>query len=819
MRIILKIILKLFLLGSAFAVAMGVGLGVYALTLLPELPTVDEIRQIPLNIPLRIYSSDKKLIGEYGDERRLPLTLDQTPPLLIDAVLATEDDRFYYHTGVYFPGLIRAAISNFLSRSKGQGASTITMQVARNVFLNPEKTYTRKLKEILLAFNMERALTKDEILELYFNKIFLGHRAYGFASAAQVYYGEPLSNLSFPEIAMLAGLPKAPSRNNPISNPERALNRRNYVLKRLHELGKIDTLSLETALKAPVTAKRHIAGVDIHAFYVAEMARQLMYDKFGEEAYQLGLNVILTINSAYQAKANQALRKGLLDYDLRHGYRGALDKLVLADYHGADFEHKIIATLRAFPSSQEVLPAVVTKLDGRSFRAFNQRGETVTITWENMNWARQHLNANALGPKLNSADEAVNVGDIVYLRKPAQGEWMLSQLPEVSGALVSINAKTGAILALSGGFDYHLSKFNRATQAERQPGSNIKPFIYSAALDNGFTANSLVSAAPIVVDDSLEGVWRPQNYSKKFFGPTPLRKALSLSLNLVSVRLVRAMGIDNTIDHLVQFGFAREKLPKSLSLALGSISVTPLELVSRFAGLANGGKRITPYLIESIEDADGKPIELPALSCDNCNNQQINGDDADIALAIGGLSQQIAEQASGESVTDVADSNRAISPQNAFLMQSLLKQVILSGTGRRALELNRKDLAGKTGTTNNFRDAWFSGFSPDVVSTVFVGFDEPEHLGRRESGASAALPIWVDFMRHVLQDFPEKPVLIPENITTRFVNKNNGKITSADDPEGYSEYFMIGTEPGNLTETMGSKDASGANQPIPDSLF
>ena len=817
MRIILKIILKLFLLGSAFAVAMGVGLGVYALTLLPELPTVDEIRQIPLNIPLRIYSSDKKLIGEYGDERRLPLTLDQTPPLLIDAVLATEDDRFYYHTGVYFPGLIRAAISNFLSRSKGQGASTITMQVARNVFLNPEKTYTRKLKEILLAFNMERALTKDEILELYFNKIFLGHRAYGFASAAQVYYGEPLSNLSFPEIAMLAGLPKAPSRNNPISNPERALNRRNYVLKRLHELEKIDTLSLETALKAPVTAKRHIAGVDIHAFYVAEMARQLMYDKFGEEAYQLGLNVILTINSAYQAKANQALRKGLLDYDLRHGYRGALDKLVLADYHGADFERKIIATLRAFPSSQEVLPAVVTKLDGRSFRAFNQRGETVTITWENMNWARQHLNANALGPKLNSADEAVNVGDIVYLRKPAQGEWMLSQLPKVSGALVSINAKTGAILALSGGFDYHLSKFNRATQAERQPGSNIKPFIYSAALDNGFTANSLVSAAPIVVDDSLEGVWRPQNYSKKFFGPTPLRKALSLSLNLVSVRLVRAMGIDNTIDHLVQFGFAREKLPKSLSLALGSISVTPLELVSRFAGLANGGKRITPYLIESIEDADGKPIELPALSCDNCN-QQINGDDADIALAIDGLSQ-IAEQASGESVTDVADSNRAISPQNAFLMQSLLKQVILSGTGRRALELNRKDLAGKTGTTNNFRDAWFSGFSPDVVSTVFVGFDEPEHLGRRESGASAALPIWVDFMRHVLQDFPEKPVLIPENITTRFVNKNNGKITSADDPEGYSEYFMIGTEPGNLTETMGNKEASGANQPIPDSLF
>ncbi len=840
----LKIMLKLLSIGVIFVITMGVGLGVYALTLLPELPTVAEIRQIPLNIPLRIYSADKKLIGEYGNERRLPLTLDQTPSLLIDAVIATEDDHFYYHTGVYFPGLVRAAISNFLSRSKGQGASTITMQVARNFFLNPEKTYTRKLKEILLAFNMERALTKDEILELYLNKIFLGHRAYGFAAAAQVYYGEELSNLSFPEIAMLAGLPKAPSRDNPISNPKRAMERRDYVLKRLHGLGKIDTLSMETARKAPITARRHIAGVDIHAPYVSEMARQLMYERFGEAVYQRGFNVTLTINSAYQAEANQALRKGLLDYDLRHGYKGAIAKLILADYHDADFDRKVISALNAFPASQELLAAVVTQLDVQSFQAFNQHGETVTVAWENMDWARQYLTANSLGPKLTSADEVVNVGDVVYIRERAQGEWMLSQLPEVSGALVSLNSKSGAILALSGGFDYYLSKFNRATQAKRQPGSNIKPFIYSAALANGFTANSLVSAAPIVIDDSLEGIWRPQNYSKKFFGPTPLRKALSLSLNLVSVRLVRAIGIDNTIDHLVGFGFEREKLPRSLSLALGSISVTPLELVARFAGLANGGKRITPFLIEKIEDADGNLIDL-SPACENCEEQVGNDDKqmvgnvdaSETGLSIEGLipeasipktteQQPDENQPTGDSVAvdrlagnlvEQVGSNRAISPQNAFLMQSLLKQVILSGTGRRALTLNRNDLAGKTGTTNNFRDAWFSGFNPDVVTTVFVGFDEPKHLGRRESGASAALPIWIDFMRRVLQDFSEQPVRVPENITTRFVNKNSGRVTSVDDPDGYSEHFIVGTEPDDVSKTVGG--SADKNNPIPESLF
>jgi penicillin-binding protein 1A len=719
------------------------------------------------------------------------------------------------------------------------------MQVARNFFLNPEKTYTRKLKEILLAFNMERALTKDEILELYLNKIFLGHRAYGFAAAAQVYYGDDLLNLSVPEIAMLAGLPKAPSRDNPISNPERARERRTYVLKRLHELGRIDDLSFETARDAPITARRHIADVDIQAPYISEMARQLVFDRFGESVYQRGLNITVTINSIYQEKANQALRKGLIEYDKRHGFKGPISNIALDAFSGEDFESRLIEQLAQFPASKELVPAVITQLDERSFQGLNQRGATGTVKWENIVWAqrgatgtvewenivwaRKYSSPNSLGPELTTVDEILTVGDVVYVRDLGEGKWMLSQLPEVSGALVSLDSSTGAILALTGGFDYYLSKFNRATQAERQPGSNIKPFIYSAALDNGFTASSLVSAAPIVVDDSLEGVWRPQNYSKKFFGPTPLRKALSLSLNLVSVRLLRAMGIDTTIDHLVNFGFDRERLPGNLSLALGSTSITPLELASRFAGLANGGYRVTPFLIEKIEDSDGNRIELPPMPCDNCGDEpNLSIDDATIPKVMeseeqGDEETVSAEASQSEEVAGEIESRRAISPQNAFLMQSLLKQVILTGTGRRALALNRTDLAGKTGTTNNFRDAWFSGFNPDVVTTVFVGFDEPSHLGKRESGASAALPIWVDFMGLVLQDFPEMPVKIPENITTRFINKDNGQVTAPDDPDGYSEYFAVGTEPNNLpvpiTDPGNTSGETDDNQSVSETLF
>ncbi len=786
---------------------MAAGLALYAVTLLPNLPTVEEIREIPLNIPLRIYSSDEKLVAEYGNERRIPVTLDQAPPLLIDALLVTEDDNFYHHTGVDFPGIVRALISNIRSQSRGQGASTITMQVVRNFFLNPEKTYTRKLKEILLAFNMERALTKDEILELYLNKIFLGHRSYGFAAAAQVYYGQQLIDLSVPEIAMLAGLPKAPSRDNPISNPERASERRDHVLNRLYELGKIDKLSLDTAKEAPITAERHIAEVELQAPYVAEMARQVLVNEIGSEVYERGLNVTLTIDSRYQEKANQALRKGVLDYDVRHGYRGPVDSIDASNLSDREIDEE----LYNFPPSLELIPALVRSTSKNGFEARTRDGENVAVDMEGIRWAREYKAPNSQGPEPTKASAVVKPGDVVYLASDQEGVWRLSQMPEVSGALVSLRSKTGAILALTGGFDYYLSKFNRAVQAERQPGSNIKPFIYSAALDNGFTPGTPVSGAPIVIEDNLEGIWRPENYSKKFFGPTRLRKALSLSLNLVSVRLLRAVGVNTTVDHLEKFGFDPERLPRSLSLSLGSTAITPLELASGYSVFSNNGKRALPYFIEKIEDGDGNPVTLADLTATKCGEEEDctapetdteseNADTLETKNVITGFaSETLPEQ--------------VISPQNAFLTTSIMKQVILSGTGRRALKIGRQDLAGKTGTTNNYRDAWFSGFNPEVTTSVFVGFDEPSHLGRRESGASAALPIWVDYMDTVLKDFPETPEAVPDRIVTRFINKETGELTQSGDPDGYSEYFLSGTEPQNVVQPLvtrsGNESQSG----------
>jgi penicillin-binding protein 1A len=465
----------------------------------------------------------------------------------------------------------------------------------------------------------------------------------------------------------------------------------------------------------------------------------------------------------------------------------------------------------------------VTEVRELSFDALTGNGKTRTIELENMAWAQRYIAPNNKGPEPTSAGEVVSGGDIVYIRKIIEGQWMLSQIPEVSGALVCLDSNSGAILALTGGFDFYLSKFNRATQAQRQPGSNIKPFIYSAALDNGFTPSSLVSAAPIVIEDDLEGIWRPQNYSKKFFGPTRLRKALTLSLNLVSVRLLRAMGIDATVEHLVKFGFDNEQLPRNLSLALGSTTVTPLQLAASFAVFANGGSKISPYLIESITDADGNTIELPSPTCEGCNDSNLELTPPSVPI-VETISVEISDQAVQANNAIVQSTLapvpvQSISPQNAFLTRSMLKQVILSGTGRRALSLNRSDLAGKTGTTNNFRDAWFSGFTPDVNTTVFVGFDEPSHLGKRESGASAALPIWIDFMERVLQDYPQKAEIVPVNITTRFINKDTALVTSLDDPDGFTEYYELGTEPNNLVEYSSSETGPDEEESVAEDLF
>ena len=878
MKLLLRILWKVTAWCLLLAAAAGVGGGVYVATLLPTLPSIDDIRRVPLNIPLRIYSSDGKRIAEYGDERRSPVTLDQTPPLLIDAVLVTEDDRFYHHGGVDFPGIARAGISNFFTRSRAQGASTITMQVARNFFLKPEKTYTRKLKEILLAFNLERALTKDEILELYLNKIFLGHRAYGFAAASQVYYGVDLADLSVPEIAMLAGLPKAPSRNNPLTDPQRATERRDYVLRRLHELGRIDDLSYRTARAAPVTAARRLAETQAPAPYAAEMVRQMLFDRFGRAAYQSGYRVTVTINSAYQSYADKALRGGLLAYTRRHGFRGPVDTLDVDALDSQSIDEFIDTALLQYPHSRELIPAVVLENAGREIVA-RIRGQTARIDWEHIQWARAYRTPNSLGPELSAAAEVVSRGDVVYV-SPVDGRkgkgWRLEQLPAVGGALVSIDPHSGAVRALTGGFDYYLSKFNRAAQALRQPGSNFKPFIYSAALEHGFTAGSLVSAAPIVVADDLEGVWRPQNYSGQFFGPTRLREALSRSLNLVAVRILRAIGIDDAVAHLARFGFDPATLPRSYSLALGSFSVTPLDLAAGFAVFANGGRRVQPYLIERIVDGQGNEVELAGCIACAAPDDDAAGDgaadgagaaaevggpaataaavdgDAGVAgvadvdgvagvdgVAANGAAVDAAEEGADVDAGDAAENagadagvetvgvesaadavapasptERVISEQNAFVMTEMMREVIRSGTGRRALALKRDDLAGKTGTTNDFRDAWFSGFNPDLVTTVFVGFDEPAHLGRRESGATAALPIWVDYMREVLPDFPERAAAAPDGIVTRWVSKASGQPTPATDPDGYLEYYITGSEPAPATPAPGQPPKKPATEAL-----
>jgi len=787
------------LLGRTFGFLMMAGLfvgllvGGYVLQLMDDLPDIERANEIDLNVPLRIFTRDGLLIGEYGNERRIPILIQDTPSILQDAIISAEDASFYTHSGVDYVAIMRAIISNFKSGGKGQGASTITMQVARNFFLSNEKTYERKIKEILVAFKLEKNLSKDQILELYINKIFLGNRSYGFAAAAQTYYGRPLAELNLPEMAMLAGLPKAPSAYNPIRNAKRAQVRRNYVLDRMRILNKIDDLSHQTAKKAPLTASLYLAELDMKAPYISELARQYMVDHFGkEQTYSKGYNVTLTVDSRYQLSARQALRKGLLDYDVRHGYRGpaANVDLTTIELQGDELS-KATQVLRKYNSSDELKVALVETVEEKSALLSLENGSKITLEWEGIAWAHPYKSPDSVGSKPKSAGAVLKPGDVVYVIQNKEDSWRLSQMPNIAGALVSLDSKSGAILSMVGGFDYYLSKFNRAVQARRQLGSNIKPFIYAAALEQGLTPASLVSGAPIVVENGEAGIWRPENYSKKFFGPTRLRKALTLSLNLVSVRLLRAIGIDYTRDFLKGFGFEESTLTKDLSLALGSPSVTPLQVASAYATLSNGGNKVRPYLIQGISDRDGNYISKIETSCDIC---AVLDDDK---RPYAGLS-------------DVELAEPSISPEGDFLITSMMQDVIKLGTGRKALALKRNDIAGKTGTTNDYRDAWFSGFNPDVTTSVWVGFDQPSYLGRRESGAGAALPVWVSHMGVLLKDYPEQPIVPPPGITTAFVDKTSGELTSSGNKDGYWEYFRVGTEPRN---TAGTRVRQGNGTP------
>lgn len=704
------------------------------LSLQSNLPSSEQISSTQLKTPLRVFSSEGLLIAEFGDERRSPINIQSAPQILINSILASEDSNFYSHVGIDFKGILRAAINNFRTGSK-QGASTITQQVAKNFFLSSEQTYSRKIREIMLALKLESTLTKDQILNLYLNKIFLGHRAYGFAAASDVYYGKPLSQLTIAENAMLAGLPKAPSKNNPLSNPENAKNRRNYVIDRLLINNWISKEDHELALIAPLTAKRQKRKTPVNAPYVAEMVRLQILELYGEKAYWQGIDVYTHIKKAPQDAANKALRQNLLNYDKRHGFRGPVASLSNKD------KSLWLNELQAIQPSGTITPAAIITVEKNTAQALSRDNETIQVTLKNSRWARKHITADSIGRAPTNLKKLLQTGDVVYIEPDTSSNekdlWKLSQLPQAQGALISTEAKTGNIIALAGGFDFYFNNYNRATQAKRQPGSSLKPFIYAAALDKGYTSETKISGAPIVIEDISQGtVWRPQNYNKKIYPPTPLRVALAKSMNLVSVRILRAIGLEYGREYLSRFGLDKDRLAKSLSLALGSGNLTPLEVNRAYTVIANNGYLVKPKIIDRIETRDG-------------------------AVLLSYKQQQLCDQCTTSSDTQAP---RVISKKTSYLINSMLKDVVKFGTAKKAQSLKRNDLGGKTGTTNDYVDAWFNGFGGGLVTTAWVGFDTPQTLGHAESGGRTALPMWIDFMKVAVANKDEKHLSKPAGV-------------------------------------------------------
>lgn len=766
---------------------------------LPDLPDIASLKDVKLQVPLRVYTADASLIAEFGEKRRTPIDINTAQPKLIQAFLAAEDDRFYEHPGVDWQGIARAAYSLIKTGSKKQGGSTITMQVARNFFLSREKTYLRKLNEIFLAFKIERELDKDAILELYLNKIYLGQRAYGVAAAAQVYYGVDVNSLTLPQVAMIAGLPKAPSTTNPISNPERALIRRNYVLQRMLSLAYITQDEYDKAADAPISASLHTPSIDIEAPYIAEMVRSDLTEQQGDAAYNNGLIVITTIRDKNQNAANQALRNTLLAYDKRHGYRGP-------EHHIEDIQTKteveIQTLLESFPSLANLYPGIVTHVNEKSVSAYITGIGQVEINWEGLEWARKYISENRRGGKLNAATEILAPGDVVRLIETETGDWALSQIPDVEGGLVSLSPDNGATLALVGGFDFYKNKFNRITQAKRQPGSGFKPFIYSAAIEAGKTAATIINDAPIVFDDpGLEDDWRPENYSRKSYGPTRIKVALTHSRNLVSIRLLHAIGVPFAVKHIQKFGFDVEQLPKNLSLSLGSAEITPWELARGYSVFANGGFLIEPYYIDQIKSYNDEIIYQaePLIACNTCEEEQTDETSKDIEpITTNEKDEEIID--TPEAINETIDQKknyapRVVSAQNIWITNSMTQNVIKSGTGRRALKLNRNDLAGKTGTTNDQHDAWFSGFNSEIVTICWVGFDKFKPLGSRETGASAALPMWIDYMRVALEGMPESFMARPDGLVNVRIDPETGHLANANNPNAIFEVFRVENTP------------------------
>ncbi|GAB4347646.1 MAG: penicillin-binding protein 1A [Gammaproteobacteria bacterium] len=801
-------IVRFGLIGAAALLLIGViGIGSAYLYTADELPPIEELKEVRFQVPLRVYTRDGTLIAEFGEKRRSPLTLDQIPQPMINAFLAAEDDRFFSHPGVDYQGIIRAAVQLILTGEKRQGGSTITMQVARNFFLSSEKTFMRKIKEIFLSLKIERELSKEEILELYLNKIYLGNRAYGVGAAAQAYYGVDINELTLPQIAMIAGLPKAPSRYNPLANRERATQRRNYVLGRMRDLEFISEEAYQAAVQQPDDAQPHGLSVGVEAEYVAEMVRAEMVSRYGDEAYTGGFRVYTTLDTSEQSAAVSALRETLLEYDRRQGYRGPEKRL---EWSGDSEEGKWDRVLAETPTIGNLTAGIVTGTDGQNATVYTGDQNYVVIDWEGISWAHPQAGKKIPEGAELSASDILAPGDLIRLVRNGES-WLLAQVPEVEGALVAISPTDGSVTALTGGFDFFRSKFNRAVQAERQPGSSLKPFIYSAALAAGYSAASIFNDAPVVVDDpALETTWRPENYSGRFYGPTRLREALVKSRNLVSIRVLQAIGVNAAIEHLTRFGFDTERLPKDLSLALGSATVTPLELATAYAVFANGGYRVEPYLIERIEDSDGNPLfeADPLVVCSECEQKEHASEEE--ALPTPNLSDtgasQPPENAEGETSaqqepeTPARLAPRVLDAQNAYLMYTMMRDVIRRGTGRRALRLGREDLAGKTGTTNDQRDAWFSGFNARKVAVAWIGYDDVRPLGDRETGSRAALPAWIRFMEKALAEIPESPLPQPDGLISARIDAETGLLAHANSPKAVFELFRAGHLPEKTPE-------------------
>ena len=807
-------------LGSVMLITL-LGVYLYACSyvyLQPSLPTSAQMRSVELKVPLRIYTSTGDLVAQIGAQQRTPVRYEQIPPLLRNAFLAAEDHRFFQESGISLLSIARAAMVDLIAGKKVQGGSTITMQAARNMFLTLDKTFRRKLQETFVTYEMDHEFTKQEIFQLYLNKIFFGQRSYGVAAAAQTYFGKTLDQLTVAEAATLAGIPQAPSLYNPVIHPHLAVARRSYVLQRMLDLGYIDAAAAQAANHAPMDASLHAPHVDVDAPYVAELVRQQMEQWYGPAAETAGYRVYTTVDGRLQSLANRAVQLGLIEYDRQQGWRGPIGRTVLAaDATPAQLEQLV----DEYTPIGMLSPAVVVNVGTQDAQVYVRSRGFAAIDWSGLSWARKALSEGALGPSPKTTSDVVARGDVVYVVADREGHAQLAQVPQAQSALVALDPNDGAIAALVGGFDFFSNKFDRAVQAQRLPGSGFKPFFYSAALENGFTPASTLLNAPVVVGgEGLEATWRPENDTRSFSGPVRLRVALAHSLNLVSIRLLRDLGLPYVSQFVSRFGFDPKTLPQNLTLALGTLPATPLEMATAYSVFANGGFKVDPYYIDRVEDSSGKVVwqAAPRIACALCVTPAALTDLKPAPTTASFVAEADALRGGFGPLPPDRLAPEVISPQNDYLMTSMMKDVIKYGTAVRALSLNRDDIAGKTGTSNDYRDAWFNGYTPELEATVWVGYDDNRPLGAGDEGAHTALPIWMHFMRYALQGVPQWQRPMPQGIVTLRVSPQSGTLVSDENPDGIPEVFMANhlptAAPGSSSTAQGTQTQQGA-----DSIF